>query len=168
MNGLDAIILGIVEGFTEFLPISSTGHLIVVAKWLGLGQSDVNKAFEVIIQLAAILAVVASYRDRFTPRHIELWMKVALAFIPVGAVGFLFYHQIKALFSEQLTAIMFADMVGYTALMQDDEKQARANRARNREALERRVAQGSGRILQFYGDGAAFGYKIINRSLIRP
>lgn len=107
MNGLDAIILGIVEGVTEFLPISSTGHLIVVAKWLGLGQTDVTKAFEVIIQLAAILAVVASYGNRFTPRHMELWMKVALAFIPVGAVGFLFYHQIKALFSEQLTAVMF-------------------------------------------------------------
>ncbi|PJC70838.1 MAG: undecaprenyl-diphosphatase, partial [Zetaproteobacteria bacterium CG_4_8_14_3_um_filter_59_5] len=47
----------------EFLPISSTGHMIVASQWLGVAQTDDNKAFEVIIQLAAILAVVASYRE---------------------------------------------------------------------------------------------------------
>ncbi len=107
MNGLDAIILGIVEGFTEFLPISSTGHMIVVSDWLGLSQTAVNKAFEVIIQLAAILAVVANYRDKFTPRHIELWMKLALAFIPIGATGFLLRHQVEAMFSVPVVAVMF-------------------------------------------------------------
>jgi len=107
MNGLDAIILGIVEGFTEFLPISSTGHMIVVSDWLGLGQSAVNKAFEVIIQLAAILAVVASYRDKLTPRHIQLWMKLALAFLPIGIIGFLLRHQVEAMFSVPVVAVMF-------------------------------------------------------------
>lgn len=107
MDTLQAIILGFVEGFTEFLPISSTGHMIVVSQWLGMPQDSANKAFEVIIQLAAILAVVAKYRDKFTLRHIELWKKVILAFIPVGVVGLLFYKQIKAMFSVEIVAIMF-------------------------------------------------------------
>jgi undecaprenyl-diphosphatase len=107
MDTLQAIILGFVEGFTEFLPVSSTGHMIVVSQWLGLPQDSANKAFEVIIQLAAILAVVAMYRDKLTFRHIELWKKLVLAFIPVGVVGLLFYKQIKALFSVEVVAIMF-------------------------------------------------------------
>ncbi|MEJ2107109.1 MAG: undecaprenyl-diphosphate phosphatase [Acidiferrobacteraceae bacterium] len=107
MHALQAAILGLVEGFTEFLPISSTGHMIVVSQWLGLPQDSANKAFEVIIQLAAILAVVALYRDKFTLRHIELWKKIILAFIPVGVVGLLFYKQIKSMFSVEVVAIMF-------------------------------------------------------------
>jgi len=104
---LQTLILGLVEGFTEFLPISSTGHLIVVSHWLGLTQTETNKAFEVIIQLAAILAVVANYRDKFTPAHLQLWIKLAIAFVPIGVVGLLFHHQIKALFSVEVVAVMF-------------------------------------------------------------
>jgi len=108
MDTLQAIILGFVEGFTEFLPISSTGHMIVVSQWLGLSQDAVNTSFEVIIQFAAILAVVAKYREKFTLRHLELWKKIILAFIPVGAVGFLFYKHIKALFADAyVTPTMF-------------------------------------------------------------
>lgn len=107
MHALQAAILGLVEGFTEFLPISSTGHMIVVSQWLGLSQDSVTKAFEVIIQLAAILAVVAKYRDKLTFAHVELWKKLVLAFIPVGVVGLLFYKQIKAMFSIEIVATMF-------------------------------------------------------------
>ncbi|MGW8246694.1 MAG: undecaprenyl-diphosphate phosphatase [Acidiferrobacterales bacterium] len=107
MHALQAAILGFVEGLTEFLPISSTGHMIVVSQWLGMQQDSANKAFEVIIQLAAILAVVAKYRDKFTFRHIELWKKTVIAFIPVGVVGLLLYKQIKAMFSVEIVAIMF-------------------------------------------------------------
>jgi undecaprenyl-diphosphatase len=107
MQALQAAILGFVEGLTEFLPISSTGHMIVVSQWLGMQQDSANKAFEVIIQLAAILAVVAKYRDKFTFSHIELWKKIVIAFIPVGVVGLLFYKQVKAMFSVEIVAIMF-------------------------------------------------------------
>ncbi len=107
MDLLQVIVLGIIEGLTEFLPISSTGHLIVVSSWLGLEQTEANKAFEVIIQLAAILAVFANYKDKFSLQHIELWKKVLIAFIPIGAVGFLFHHQIKAFFSVPVVATMF-------------------------------------------------------------
>jgi len=104
---IQAIILGIIEGATEFLPVSSTGHLIVASHWLGLVQSEENKAFEVIIQLAAILAVVANYREKFSLAYIELWKKVVLAFLPIGFVGLLLHKQIKALFTVEIVAAMF-------------------------------------------------------------
>ncbi|HCS13936.1 MAG: undecaprenyl-diphosphate phosphatase [Zetaproteobacteria bacterium CG06_land_8_20_14_3_00_59_53] len=107
MDVLQAIILAVIEGVTEFLPISSTGHMIVASQWLGVAQTDDNKAFEVIIQLAAILAVVASYREKFSLQYLELWKKVVLAFIPIGAVGFLLHKQIKAMFTVEIVAVMF-------------------------------------------------------------
>ncbi|RVU84892.1 undecaprenyl-diphosphate phosphatase [Leucothrix sargassi] len=107
MDIIHAIVLGIIEGFTEFLPISSTGHLIIASDFLGVDQTKTNAAFEVIIQLAAILAVIANYKDKFTFRHVDLWVKVAIAFIPIGAIGFLFSDQIKALFTVPTVAVMF-------------------------------------------------------------
>ncbi|MEE9492296.1 MAG: undecaprenyl-diphosphate phosphatase [Gammaproteobacteria bacterium] len=107
MDIFQAIILGIIEGITEFLPISSTGHLIVASDWLGLEQTQANTAFEVIIQLAAIFAVVANYKEKFTFKYLQLWGKVAIAFVPIGAIGFIFSDQIKALFSVQNVAVMF-------------------------------------------------------------
>ena len=80
---LDAIYLGIIEGLTEFIPVSSTGHLIALSKFLGIEQNNVNKAFEIIIQFAAIMALVFVYPSKFTFKHINLWMKIALAFIPL-------------------------------------------------------------------------------------
>ena len=107
MDIFQSIILGIVEGATEFLPISSTGHLIVVANWLHLPQSETNKAFEVIIQLAAILAVVFNYKDKFTFKKLDLWIKVFIAFLPLAVIGFIFRHQVKELFSVGIVATMF-------------------------------------------------------------
>lgn len=107
MELFQAAILGLIEGLTEFLPISSTGHLIIVADWLGLDQTAENKAFEVIIQLAAILAVITHYRNKFSPAHLTLWLKVAIAFVPIGLLGLLFHHQIKQLFSVPVVATMF-------------------------------------------------------------
>lgn len=102
-----SIIMGVVEGFTEFLPVSSTGHMIVVGDFLGIKQDSVTKAYEVIIQFAAILAVVLNYKEKFSPKKIALWMKLAVAFFPLGLIGFLFAKQIKALFDVQIVAVMF-------------------------------------------------------------
>ncbi len=107
MDFFQAIILGIVEGFTEFLPISSTGHLIVVADWMGLDENAENKAFMVIIQLAAILAVVFNYKDKFSLQKIDLWIKVIIAFLPLAIVGFIFKDLIKEAFNTQVVAYMF-------------------------------------------------------------
>jgi len=107
MTIFDSVILGVIEGFTEFLPISSTGHLIVASGFLGIDQTAVTKAYEVIIQFAAILAVILNYREKFTIKKIDLWKKVFIAFLPIGTIGYLFSSQIKALFSIEVVAIMF-------------------------------------------------------------
>jgi len=107
MDILDTVILGVIEGITEFLPISSTGHLIVASEFLGLEQTSVNKAFEVIIQFAAILAVILNYPSKFTFSHVSLWTKIFIAFLPIAAIGFLFSKQVKAMFSIEIVAWMF-------------------------------------------------------------
>lgn len=107
MGIFESIILGIIEGFTEFLPISSTGHLIVASEMMGIDQTKVTKAYEVIIQFAAILAVLLTYSDKFHPSKIELWKKLILAFLPIAAIGYIFADYIKAMFDIKIVAIMF-------------------------------------------------------------
>ena len=107
MDIFQSVILGIVEGVTEFLPISSTGHMIVVANWLGMDENAENKAFMVIIQLAAILAVVFNYKDKFTLSKSDLWIKVFIAFLPLAIVGFIFKDIIKEAFTTYVVAYMF-------------------------------------------------------------
>ncbi len=107
MELIDSLILGIIEGITEFLPISSTGHLIVASEFLGIEQTSINKAYEVIIQFAAILAVILNYPSKFTFSHINLWTKILISFLPIAIIGFIFASQVKALFSIQIVAYMF-------------------------------------------------------------
>jgi undecaprenyl-diphosphatase len=102
-----AIIIGIIEGFTEFLPISSTGHMIVASKFLGIEQDAVTKAYEVIIQFAAIMAVMLIYKEKISFKKINLWIKLLIAFLPLAVVGFIFKDQIKALFNVETVAWMF-------------------------------------------------------------
>ncbi len=105
MGIIEAIILGIIEGITEFLPVSSTGHLILTSTLMGIKQTDVHKAFEVSIQLGSILAVVFLYKEKIF-HSIELWKRLIIAFIPTGALGFLLYKIIKGLFSPIVVSIM--------------------------------------------------------------
>ncbi|OCR95510.1 UDP pyrophosphate phosphatase [Campylobacter fetus subsp. testudinum] len=105
MDFLNAIILGIVEGLTEFLPVSSTGHMILSAKLLGLEQTSVLKCFEVVIQLGSILAVVFMFFDRLK-EDFNLWIKLMVGFVPTAIIGFLAYKHIKALFEPSTVAYM--------------------------------------------------------------
>ena len=107
MDIFQAIIIGIIEGFTEFLPISSTGHMIVASRFLGIEESALIKAYEVIIQFAAIMAVMLIYRDKMSFKKVVLWQKLILAFLPLAIVGFIFKDQIKTLFNVQTVAWMF-------------------------------------------------------------
>jgi len=107
MDILQAIIIGIIEGFTEFLPISSTGHMIVASEFLGIEQSAVVKAYEVIIQFAAILAVMLLYRDKINLNEIDLWQKIMAAFFPLAIIGFLLKDWIKTIFVTETVAWMF-------------------------------------------------------------
>ncbi len=105
MSSLDAIFLGIVEGLTEFLPISSTGHLILTSQLLGLAETDFLKSFEVVIQLGAILAVVTLYwRKLFFDWPIML--RIAVALLPALGVGYLFYATIRSMLDSQLTVVL--------------------------------------------------------------
>ncbi len=107
MDIFQAVIIGIIEGVTEFLPISSTGHMIVASKFMGIEENALMKAYEVIIQFAAIMAVMLIYRDKISLKKIDLWMKLMLAFFPLAIVGFIFKDSIKALFNVQTVAWMF-------------------------------------------------------------
>jgi len=102
-----AIIIGIIEGFTEFLPISSTGHMIVASEFMGLSQDSLTTAYEVIIQFAAILAVMLIYKEKITFKKVDLWVKLLVAFLPIALVGFIFKDQIKTLFNVETVAWMF-------------------------------------------------------------
>ncbi len=93
MSLLHVFILSIIEGLTEFLPISSTGHLILASKLLGIAETNFVKTFEIVIQLGAILSVVVLYFKKFL--NIKLIKKLIVAFIPTGIVGMLLYPIIK-------------------------------------------------------------------------
>lgn len=88
MNWLEVIIISIVEGITEFLPISSTGHMIITQKILGMESSDYIKTFIVSIQFGAILSVVVLYWRRFF-KTLVFYYKLFVAFIPAAVIGFL-------------------------------------------------------------------------------
>lgn len=94
MDYIQALILSIVEGVSEFLPISSTGHLILASDLLKISQSEFVKSFEIIIQLGAILAVVVLYWKKITT-NFKLWPKLLVAFIPTGIIGLTLYKIIK-------------------------------------------------------------------------
>lgn len=111
LDALKVIIFGIVEGITEWLPISSTGHLILMEEFLKLDQSkEFFDMFNVVIQLGAILAVVVIYFHKlnpFSPRKTEkqkvmtwrLWIKVLIGSIPAGVIGILFNDFIEEKFN---------------------------------------------------------------------
>jgi len=94
MNFIQALILGIVEGVSEFLPISSTGHLILTSDILGLHSTEFVKSFEISIQFGAILSVVVLYW-RLLIRKWEIWKRLAVAFAPTALLGLAFYKLIK-------------------------------------------------------------------------
>lgn len=115
MTGLESILLGIVEGITEFLPISSTGHLILATEALGIPHTEFQKSFEIIIQLGAILAVVALYWREFL--NIEILKKVFVAFVPTAIIGFALYPFIKQYLLGNEGVVLWALLVGGALLI---------------------------------------------------
>lgn len=118
MTILHAIILGVVEGISEFLPISSTGHLILASNLLGLSQTDVQKTFEIAIQLGAIVAVAVYYWRRFL--DIEILKKLIVAFIPTGIIGFTVYPFFKAALNGNAMVVVWSLAIGGAALIAFD------------------------------------------------
>lgn len=108
MDFISAVVLGLVEGITEFLPISSTGHLILFNEWFSFAP-DFTKMFDIVIQLGAILAVVAVFAKRFWPlntSNLDLWKRVIISVFPALVFGALFGSKIQeALFNPRVVAM---------------------------------------------------------------
>ncbi|EZP54965.1 MULTISPECIES: undecaprenyl-diphosphate phosphatase [Sphingomonas] len=125
MDLLTVILLGIVEGVTEFLPVSSTGHLILAGTLLGV-QDQATATFDIVIQLGAILAVIVLYWRRFwdvatglaggQPKAIAFVRNIALGFLPAAAIGVLVYKAVKSLL-ESPTVVAVALIVGGVAIL---------------------------------------------------
>ncbi|HNL66554.1 MAG TPA: undecaprenyl-diphosphate phosphatase, partial [Ferruginibacter sp.] len=139
MNTIQSIIIAIVEGLTEFLPISSTGHMIITEKLLNLSENDFSKVFTVAIQLGAILAVVVLYWRKFLDfKNWQFYAKLAAAVIPAIVLGLLFSKKIDALLESSLTVaismlaggiiLIFIDNV-FKEHTIDDEKDVSFTRA---------------------------------------
>ena len=139
MDTIQSIIIAIVEGLTEFLPISSTGHMIITEKLLNLSENDFSKVFTVAIQLGAILAVVVLYWKKFLDfKNWQFYAKLAAAVMPAILLGLLFSKKIDALLDSSLTVaitmlaggiiLIFIDNV-FKVHTIDDEKEVSFPRA---------------------------------------
>jgi undecaprenyl-diphosphatase len=122
MTIFEAVILGIVEGITEFLPVSSTGHMILASSFMGIQDDAYTKLFEICIQLGAILSVVVLYWKRFFADLSSKWnfyLKLLIAVIPALVLGFLFNDAIEALLESPLTVSITLILGGIVLLFID-------------------------------------------------
>ena len=115
MSLLYAVILGIVEGVTEFLPVSSTAHLILATHLLKVPESEFVKSFQIIIQLGAILSVVVLYWNKFWNK--DHFLKLVVAFIPTGIIGLTVYKTLKQYMLGNLTLVLTSLLVGGICLI---------------------------------------------------
>ena len=120
MTIFEAIVLGIVEGITEYLPVSSTGHMILASYFMGIQEDSFTKLFEVCIQLGAILSVVVLYWKRFFDfTKWQFYLKLLVAVIPALILGFLFNDSIEALLESPLTVSISLILGGIVLLYID-------------------------------------------------
>ena len=120
MGIFEAIILAIIEGLTEFLPVSSTGHMILASSVMKIHDDEFVKTFEIVIQLGAIFAIAIMYIKRFL-QGISIYLKLMVAFLPTAIVGFLAYGFIKTyLFNPVVVSISL--IVGGVVLIWIDKK----------------------------------------------
>lgn len=120
MTFLHAIILGIIEGITEFLPISSTAHLSLANHALGIEETEFVKSFDIIIQLGAILSVVVLYWKKFW--SVDVLAKLAVAFIPTGIIGLTVYKAVKGYLLGNVPVMVAALVAGGVILILFDRR----------------------------------------------
>lgn len=111
MTYLQSIILGIIEGITEFLPISSTGHLILTSNFLSIPETEFLKTFEIAIQFGAILSVVWLYKEKLF-KSIEIWKKIITAFVPTAVIGLLLYKTFKEILLGNINIVLWSLFLG--------------------------------------------------------
>lgn len=133
MTPVDTILIAIVEGLTEFLPVSSTGHMIITSRILGIEKDEFTKLFEVAIQLGAILSVVVLYWNKFFPLNRKgFYLKLIVAVLPALALGFIFSKKIDELLESPTTVaitllvggiiLLFIDKLFKTPTVEEDEQ----------------------------------------------
>lgn len=118
MNYLQALILAIIEGITEFLPISSTGHMIIASSIMGIESNEFVKMFTVAIQFGAILSVLSLYWKRFV-KDIEFYKNLLIAFLPAAIIGFLLNDLIDAMLENVLVVAISLIIGGIVLLFVD-------------------------------------------------
>ena len=118
MDLIDVIILAIIEGITEFLPVSSTGHMIIASSFIGIETEDFTKLFTIVIQLGAILSVVVLYWKRFF-QSLDFYFKLMVAFIPAAVLGFLLNDVIDQLLESPITVAISLLIGGFILLKVD-------------------------------------------------
>ncbi|MCX8008543.1 MAG: undecaprenyl-diphosphate phosphatase [Patescibacteria group bacterium] len=111
MTLTQAILLSFIEGITEFLPISSTGHLILASHFFNIPQSNFVKTFQIFIQFGAILAVIVLYFNKLSQKT-YLWKHILIAFTPAGIIGFFLYRFIKDILLEEETIVAWMLVIG--------------------------------------------------------
>ncbi|MBD0723914.1 UDP-diphosphatase [Flavobacterium sp. L1I52] len=119
MNTLQAIVLAIIEGITEFLPVSSTGHMIIASSFYGIEHEEFTKLFTIVIQLGAILSVLVLYFKRFF-QSLDFYFKLLVAFMPAVVFGLLFSKKIDSLLENPLTVAISLLIGGIILLKVDD------------------------------------------------
>ena len=119
MNTIQAIVLAIIEGITEFLPVSSTGHMIIASSFFGIAHDDFTKLFTIVIQLGAILSVVVLYFKRFF-QTLDFYFKLLVAFIPAVVLGLLLSDFIDDLLENPVT-VAVSLLIGGIILLKVDE-----------------------------------------------
>lgn len=119
MSVIQSIILAIIEGLTEFLPISSTGHMVVASSFMGIAHDDFTKLFTIVIQLGTILSVVILYFKRFF-QTFDFYFKLFVAFIPAVIVGLLAGDFIDELLESPVSVAVFLILGGFILLKVDD------------------------------------------------
>ncbi|PHV70087.1 undecaprenyl-diphosphatase [Sporanaerobium hydrogeniformans] len=148
---MKAVILGIVEGITEWLPISSTGHMILVDEFLKLNMSPAFKEmFFVVIQLGAILAVVLLFWNKLFPFSLKrgikirpdimsIWMKILVASVPAGIIGVFFNDKIDELFYNPWTVAITLIIYGVLFIIVENKNKGQAPRVRTLSSLDFRT-----------------------------
>ena len=119
MGVFEAIILAIIEGLTEFLPVSSTGHMIIGSSLMGIAEDDFTKTFTIAIQLGAILSVVVIYWRRFI-QSVDFYYKLFLGFLPAAVFGFLLNDYIDALLENVIVVATTLLLGGIVLIFVDD------------------------------------------------
>lgn len=119
MDLIGAIILAIIEGITEYLPISSTGHMIIASSLMKIAGDDFTKLFTIVIQLGAILSVLVLYWKRFF-QSLDFYFKLLVAFIPAVVLGLLLNNVIDELLESPLVVAISLIVGGFILLKVDD------------------------------------------------